>query len=938
MILYCIFNLKILLIYVVFKKDFNSVLKSYTKDPKSNRSGTMAVGIDLDKVASRFYRQYKNVHDDFINCITGLKDKEEKSIFSSIILNRLMITYFLQRKKLLDGNSSYLKDKFNNYKDSSFYKSFLTKLFFDGFNTKKLNRNKHITEIIGEIPYLDGWMFSPHKIEKQNKDLDIKNQIFEDIISFFENFEWRLNEKNVTKKNQITPKIMGYIFEKYINQKEKGAYYTKSDITNYITHYTVLVSLLKKIHKKSPAIFDNNSIFWTQLKSNPQKYIRSTLYKNVEDNYLQTELYDNPYKLNWISYADEEVSITNIETWKELAIRYNKYRNIKNKINNKDNLKIKDLIKYNIDIKKLISDVIRADNKFTKELLLALHGGNNNGPFTVLDPACGSGAFLFTALDILEFIFKKCINKLEKLNKESKTRKEVDNILKEVEKSDNKEYYIVKYLVLNNIYGVDIMEEATVIAKMRFFLRLISIIESSDKIEPLPDIDFNILSGNSLVGYTSLENVSSDESYLQLFRKQQNKKKNIIDKKKFSKRLDYLLWQDCNFEEEFEEWVESHEPFHWCIRFYEIIEDQGGFDSVIGNPPYVEYYQVRDKYKIHNYKTRKCNNLSAFITERSFDLLKDSGHIGLINPISIISTPRMEPLRSLIINNSKYTFFSNFADRPGTLFRGVHQKLTIFISQKNCNLSCGDGEIFTTNYYHWYSGNNKDERANLFDNIKYTKNEISKETPGFILKLGNNIDKIIWNKIQQKNNNLCNILSKEKSDYGISLAMRMTFWPKCFLRSKDSNEFKRYYLDTEENQKVIMAVLNSSLFYYYWELISDCWHITNKELEWFKIDLENMDRNIKSKLARLSVKLEEDLEIKKREISSAQTKYEYLHKKSKIIIDNIDNVLSEHYNLKAKELDYVKTYNIKYRMTDELKNYVGKVTDGFNNKQKIELK
>ncbi len=62
-------------------------------------------------------------------------------------------------------------------------------------------------------------------------------------------------------------------------------------------------------------------------------------------------------------------------------------------------------------------------------------------------------------------------------------------------------YFILKSIIVNNLYGVDIMEEAVEICKLRLFLKLVAQVETPARLEPLPDIDFNIRAGNTLVGY-----------------------------------------------------------------------------------------------------------------------------------------------------------------------------------------------------------------------------------------------------------------------------------------------------------------------------------------------------------------------------------------------------------------------------------------------------
>ena len=82
-----------------------------------------------------------------------------------------------------------------------------------------------------------------------------------------------------------------------------------------------------------------------------------------------------------------------------------------------------------------------------------------------------------------------------------------------------------------------------------------------------------------------------------------------------------------------------------------------GFDCIVGNPPYVEYSKIRKQYEVDNMKTIKCGNIYAYIIEKSLNLLKDNGTIGVIAPISLVSTPRMYPLRRFIEQNCKTMFF-----------------------------------------------------------------------------------------------------------------------------------------------------------------------------------------------------------------------------------------------------------------------------------------
>ena len=62
-------------------------------------------------------------------------------------------------------------------------------------------------------------------------------------------------------------------------------------------------------------------------------------------------------------------------------------------------------------------------------------------------------------------------------------------------------------------------------------------------------------------------------------------------------------------------WVKLHQPFHWFVEFYGIVSN-GGFDVIIGNPPYIEYKDVKDVYQLRGYKTETCSNLFVYVLER----------------------------------------------------------------------------------------------------------------------------------------------------------------------------------------------------------------------------------------------------------------------------------------------------------------------------------
>lgn len=319
------------------------------------------------------------------------------------------------------------------------------------------------------------------------------------------------------------------------------------------------------------------------------------------------------------------------------------------------------------------------------------------------------------------------------------------------------------------------------------------------------------------------------------------------------------------------------------------------FDCIVGNPPYVEYGKFDHKDRLQN----NYGNIYADVIKNSVMSLKQGGTIGFIIPLSYISTSRMFGIRNYICENTDTQCILSFADRPDCLFQGVHQKLNIIIAQKGK----GEHRLYTSNYKHWY----KEERKTLFNRCEIKEN--CHATCTFIPKIGNAIEDSIYRKILTDTN--ANIIdSQSKTGKPIYLNMRGCFWIKAFSFNPGSNEYKAFTFDN--NFSFVHCVLNSSLFWIYWTIMSDCWHITAKELKGFYIPVLTEEQYMLFDC--LSEQLEKRLEQTKKYIGSKQVDYEYKHKECKTEIDKIDDLLADIYKLTEEELAYIKNFALKYRM------------------------
>ena len=939
--------------------------------------------INSEKITKDFYAGFKKEHSNFAKFITGIddhideKENKNKQWYASVMLNRLMFCYFIQKKEFLDGDVNYLRHKLEWTRDqegedrffNKFYKGFLVNLFHDGLNTPK--HNHEFEKIYGRIPYLNGGMFDVHQIEREYANLDIADEAFISLFDFFDKWHWHLDDRMTASGRDINPDVLGYIFEQYINDRaQMGAYYTKEDITEYIGRNTIVPYLMDAVKRKDEKHFRANSELWLYLKESGDKYIFDAMKKGVDQTIpeeIATGLDTTKPNLlerrcHWNERTPEAFALPT-EIWRETIERLQRYNNIKEKITKGEITNVNDFITYNLNIRQFVTDYLAN----TQDYLFVKHFYHALQHVTILDPTCGSGAFLFAALNILEPLYEVCINRMQEFN--AKNPLLFKQELQEIEHKyrSNIQYFIYKSIILRNLYGVDIMVEATEIAKLRLFLKMVAVVEVDKRdpnlgLDPLPDIDFNIRCGNTLVGYATQEELERDlvqgdmfaiEEFKAKVNEEMDKVARTYDifkdvqlkqaedmaafkraKHELKKRLAQLndllnhqMFGAVGTTADYDAWYQSHQPFHWLAEFYEIINGHGGFDVVIGNPPYVVYTDKAFLYKINKYyTTRDCANLYAFCVERSYQLLNNKFRFGMIVPNSSISADKMSPLQKQITIN-KSCWISNYAWRPSKLFEGADMLLAIIL-----NTDKNKPQTFSTIYHKWYNEYRKD----LFSSISYT-DVTDIKIDGSMPKLPSSFVVNILRKMCSRSQyHLLPEFINSFSLYKLYYFRAVQYWFKILDREpifeedgvhKTTGEMKPLYFDTEDKCKATIAILSSSLFFLHYIIWSSCQVVNRRDFNFF-IDFNSLEDNNLEHLVRLSEALQQDYQqnshVIKRNYSKkgrnfTMEKQHFFIKFSKPIIDEIDKVLASHYGFTEEELDFIINYDIKYRMGDELK-------------------
>ena len=726
---------------------------------------------DSDKVTKSFYSKFAQQHRDLTGAIKGVvvsdtATKPELRWYGSILLNRLMFIYFIQRKGFLDGDVDYLRNRLHQIRKLKrpgsfyeFYKDFLIPLFHESLGADTKNRvisDPAIEELIGEIPYINGGIFSKHPLEEAN-DIRVPDKAFEQIFDFFDQWQWHLDDRPSSNPNEINPDVLGYIFEQFVTNREevakgnkdaatnvdKGAYYTKEDVTGFMTSNALLPVFLERFESATSVNV------WRPLSGDPDRYIWPSLAHGC-DRSLPKEIEEEAGSFPrpaWDALPVPGELGLPTETWWEVVDRRRSHQDLVAAAKAGLIASGDAAIRANVDLETLAIDVVDALDS-PADVVAAWHCLSD---LKIIDPTCGSGAFLFAALNILHRLYSAVLDAAIAHARTSKV-KALHELLESARSHPNQDYFLLKHAALNNIYGVDIMPEAVEIARLRLFLKLISQVDDRQDIQPLPDLEFSIRPGNALVGAGSVNDIRSRVSVLS-----HNRVDEIVTRaeeaatafKRFAKvqesgehldvlrakdlvahtteevraQLDEWWWDSVPGDQSFEEFKSLVNPLHWLVEFPEAMSE-GGFDVVIGNPPYVHKNKIG--YLLDDFETRELPDIYAPCLERALSLLKVDGRMAMITPHSLMQSRHFKALRLHIASSAASIFCSAFARIPAGLFENdVRVRNTILLCRRSVS---GSATVASSRCRRWYS----EFRPHLMALISYAEAPSRGETWPFV--------------------------------------------------------------------------------------------------------------------------------------------------------------------------------------------------------------
>ena len=601
------------------------------------KKGWLGVKIVPKKISKIELREiYRRQDEETRNIINKVyKPKNEFMVLSSRALKELSNEYAEKlacsfKNTIYDeewgtGTKTFIRTIFETAQnhDFNFFNEYLEPLFYNALNQKR-GSTEYYQLFNCKIPFLNGGLFEPiYKYDWQNVNVQISNEFFSNeddkgLLDLFDMYNFTINEDEPLEKEvAVDPEMLGKIFENLLEVKErksKGAFYTPREIV----HYMCQESLINYLSNETKIPSEDINLFI--------KY--GEIIKDVDINIDKKEDYKMPQAI-----------IDNLE---------------------------------------------KIDNALEN--------------VTVADPAVGSGAF---PLGMLNEIVKARSIIVEYMTKDLIEWQKEDFI------RDNKRdlYNLKKDAMKKSIFAVDIEPSAVDITKLRLWLSLV--VDSDVKtVNTLPNLDYNIMVGNSLIDEYEgiklfdeellkdkpkrrIENKSSQIRYefgkdndligigieqeQEILENIQNLQYELFDEKNTKRKIqikdeienkeweliEYKLLKD-NKKEEFKKLEktrsENRKPyFLWKMNFSKIFKEKGGFDIVIGNPPYGAKLEKKQKESIKN-KLKNTNNLntaSIFIDYAKNQWRNKEGIISYIVPKSLLYSESWYSLIESMIKNMK---------------------------------------------------------------------------------------------------------------------------------------------------------------------------------------------------------------------------------------------------------------------------------------------
>jgi len=550
------------------------------------------------------------------------------------------------------------KKKHGDYKN--FFNDILEPLFYEALRIDRSHDDDYYSRFNCKIPFLNGGLFDPiGNYDWVHTDICLLDSLFSNknktkegdegdgILDIFDRYNFTVKEDEPLEKEvAIDPELLGKAYEKFNAirpdnfeeykkalksgnkgeeskfNKQYGVYYTPREIVHYMCQQS-LINYLYTALNDAPVSYEKIGEAQTAIFKDKDKKPQMDLTIEHRPHPIISK-----EEIETMIHIGEQVSEN-----EEIAL-------IKEQ-------KILDGKQKSSDYKLKLPESIRENAKLIDDKL---------SDITVCDPAVGSGAF---PVGMMSEIVKIRMVLNSYLCHSSPVSKYGVNSSENLECVSRTPYDFKHQCIEKSLYGVDIDSGAVEIAKLRLWLSLVVDEDDIKNIKPLPNLDYKIICGNSLLG------VKKDLLNDRLFKELETLKPlyfnetNPTKKQEHKNRIDTLISQITN----------GHKEFDFEIYFSEVFHHKGGFDVVIANPPYKiltknNTLSFELNYLLQNYRSIKrsySKNLFTLFIERGINILSTQGVLSFIVPEGLFKT-RSYFIKYMDLINKKYHYCPNIIE------------------------------------------------------------------------------------------------------------------------------------------------------------------------------------------------------------------------------------------------------------------------------------
>ena len=637
-------------------------------DERNPTLAQMEEAFNIEKVTKEFFGKYRELFlwtketlDKIVERDTKIKaDFEKKGVdtidFAKKLIGQVVFLYFLQKKGWFGverdaewgtGTKHFLRELFDKKHGdyNNFFNDVLEHLFYDALRDDRSYNDYYYGRFNCKIPFLNGGLFDPiNGYDWVHTDILLPNELFSNqnktkegdkgngILDIFDRYNFTVKEDEPLEKEvAVDPEMLGKVFENLLevkDRKSKGTYYTPREIVHYMCQQSLINYLNTELNKGV------------------------TLYQDIGD--IQTNAFGNEAKVGQLDLTVKHKSglkITKEDI--EILIKYGEQFGENETIALEKERNIADGKQQSTSIEVKLPAGIRKNAKLIDEKLASIK---------VCDPAIGSGAF---PVSMMHEIVKtrNVLTAFLSLREAQATKQSQIGDRCAGTRDDNRTvYHFKRECIEKSLYGVDIDPGAVEIAKLRLWLSLMVDEEDIKQIKPLPNLDYKIVCGNSLLGYPytpmGLEKV---EKLKELFFNETRPK----EKNELREQIDYSIY---NLFKNTEKSLGYKVNFDFKINFSEVFHENKGFDVAIANPPYVRQERIKvykpllqkSGYKVYN----STSDIYTYFYEKSFDILAPDKFLCFISSNKWMRAKYGEKLRHFVKENTEVLNLIDFGGYP----------------------------------------------------------------------------------------------------------------------------------------------------------------------------------------------------------------------------------------------------------------------------------